>query len=113
MNAKKNAKKIFALPILSMLLLGFAGTTSPAFARPRVSVGIRVNAPPPPLRHEVVVVRPGPGHVWVGGFWEWRNHDYVWVPGRWARPPHRGAVWVAPRFEHRGRHHVWVRGFWR
>jgi hypothetical protein len=108
-----NAKRILTLPILFALLLGFAGTTSPAFARPRISVGIRVNAPPPPLRHEVVVVRPGPDHVWVGGVWEWRNNDYVWVPGRWARPPHRGAVWVAPRFEHRGRRHVWVRGFWR
>src|SRR5436305_15039148 len=46
-------------------------------------VGIRVNVPPPPLRHEVILVRPGPRHVWVAGHWDWspRRRAYVWIPG--------------------------------
>lgn len=41
-------------------------------------------APMPPVRREVITVRP--------------YHDAVWHPGHWVREPHR---WV------------WVNGYWR
>jgi WXXGXW repeat (2 copies) len=80
-----------------------------------VSFGIRVGVPAPPLRHEVVVARPGPGYVYVPGYWDWApaRHEYVWVGGAWARPPHRHAVWVAPRWRGHGRNTFYVRGHWR
>ncbi|HVI41283.1 MAG TPA: hypothetical protein VM577_11540 [Anaerovoracaceae bacterium] len=68
-------------------------------------------APPAPLA-EVVVVRPGPGYVWIHGHHYWTGGAWVWTPGRWivGRPGYR---WVGPRYYwHRG-HHVWVRGYWR
>jgi hypothetical protein len=78
-------------------------------------VGIRVDAPPPPLRQEVVIVRPSRRHVWVAGHWDWAPgaRNYVWVPGVWVRPTHRHAVWVGPRWERRGHDSFFVRGHWR
>lgn len=70
-------------------------------------------APPPPLRAESYGRAPGPGFVWVGGYWGWRGNHYVWVSGGWRRPPHRRAVWVAPYWEHdRGRYRL-REGHWR
>ncbi|MEI9974771.1 MAG: hypothetical protein WDO73_23630 [Ignavibacteriota bacterium] len=28
------------------------------------------------------------------GFYDYRGGRYVWVPGRWMRPPRAHAVWV-------------------
>ena len=51
------------------------------------------SVPPPPLRAEYVGVAPGPGHVWVNGYWGWRGNAHVWVAGSWMRagrdPPAR------------------------
>lgn len=87
-----------------------------AFAPPaQAYVSIRVDVPPPPLRHEVVIVRPGPRHICVPGYWDWApvRHEYVWVPGVWRIPPHRHAIWVGPRWVHRYHHTYYIRGHWR
>ena len=68
-------------------------------------------APPAPIV-ETITVSPGPGFVWVGGCWGWRNH-WVWERGHWDRPPHVGAVWVPHHYSHRGGVHVFIRGGWR
>jgi len=69
---------------------------------------------PPPPRYGVVGVAPGPGYVWAEGFWDWRAGAYVWVPGRWMRPPRARAVWVPGSWVERP-HRGWVyrRGYWR
>ncbi len=76
---------------------------------------IVVHRGPPPLRHEVIVARPGPAHLWYWqpGFWRWTGHDYDWVAGHWVRRPHARAVWVAPHWVHRHRDWVFVEGHWR
>lgn len=54
-------------------------------------------APP----REIVEVRPAPpssDFVWVFGYHRWDGRRYVWVGGRWDRPPHRGAVWVRHQY---------------
>jgi WXXGXW repeat (2 copies) len=80
-------------------------------AAARVDLGIAVGAPPPPPPPPAVVVgpvgiAPGPGYVWVPGYWDWVAGRWVWVDGRWVLPPRPRAVWVEPRMEfrlHRGR----------
>lgn len=69
---------------------------------------------PPPPRYAVVGVAPGPGYVWTEGFWDWRGGAYVWVPGRWLRPPRPRAVWVPGAWVERP-HRGWEfrRGGWR
>ena len=65
---------------------------------------------PAPL-YEVVGVAPGPGFIWVGGFWHWDGR-WVWNRGHYARPPHPGARWMGPRYLTRGGARVYVHGYW-
>ncbi len=84
-------------------------TFLPAASYAQVIVRI---APPAPI----VERRPPPperGFVWIDGYHRWDGGRYVWVPGRWDRPPHRGARWVAHRWVHRGDHYEMVEGHWR
>jgi len=78
--------------LLALMLL--AGSSS--FAQ--VSVGIRIGPPPPPR-----VIRPlrspGPGYVWVEGYWYPSGNRYRWHNGYWTRPPYSGARWIGPRYE--------------
>ncbi len=55
-------------------------------------------APPPP-RVEVYGVAPGPGYVWIGGYWNWAGGRHVWVPGYWDRP-HPGYYWQPHHWVH-------------
>jgi hypothetical protein len=84
--------------------------------QPSVSVHVNfVAQPPPPPRREVVVERERPSreHVWLNGYWAWREGRHVWLAGHWERPPRPHAVWVEPRWEHRREGYVFVEGFWR
>ena len=58
-------------------------------------------APPAPIV-EVRTAPPAMGFVWVPGFYRWDGRDYLWISGRWQRPPHRGARWEPGRWERRG-----------
>jgi len=69
--------------------------------------------PPPPIVEEVYYSAPGPGYVWVNGYWGWYGGRWAWVRGRWAWPPHRRAVWVGGYWERRGGSGVWISGHWR
>jgi len=80
--------------------------------------GVRLNfvaVAPPPVRHEVIVERERPSreHVWIGGYWVWRNGRHEWIAGHWAKPPRPHAVWVEPRWERHREGYVFIEGFWR
>jgi hypothetical protein len=67
---------------------------------------------PPPPRVEYYGVAPGPGYVWVPGYWQWSSNTYVWVPGRWATPPHPRAVWIPGRYVQRRGGYLYRPGHW-
>ena len=46
----------------------------------RVSVGITIGPPPPPM--VVQPVAPAPGYVWAPGYYGWNGYQYIWVSGR-------------------------------
>ena len=100
---KLDKKILIAIVLLSGLWL---------IAAAKVDLGIAVGGPPPPPPPAVVVspvgVAPGPGYVWVPGYWDWVGDQWVWVDGRWILPPRPRAVWIAPALEFR-----WHRGHWR
>ena len=73
----------------------------------QVSVGIQIGPPPPP-RVYARPVAPGPGFVWVDGYWFAQGHHWRLHQGYWTRAPYEGAVWVNPRYEG-GR---WFDGYW-
>jgi hypothetical protein len=68
----------------------------PAFAQINVYIG----RTPPPLRYEVRPAPPGEGYQWVDGYWGVNDGRYVWVGGRWDRPPYAGAYWSHPHYDH-------------
>jgi hypothetical protein len=84
-------------------------------ASARVGVGIVVGtAPPPPaVVAGPVGVAPGPGYVWIDGYWDWVGGTWVWVPGTWVLPPRPRAVWVGPVYRHDHDHYRYYRGHWR
>ena len=95
-------KKI-ALAVLLALVLAPAASLA--------QVVIRIGPPAPIVEH------PGPpperGFVWISGYHQYQGDHYVWVPGRWDRPPSPGQHWVAHRWVHRHGEWVLVEGHWR
>ena len=45
--------------------------------------------PPPPHAYRNHGRPPGPGYVWVDGYWVRRGNHWRWVNGHWARPAYR------------------------
>jgi hypothetical protein len=74
----------------------------------QVSLGIRIGPPPPPRIVRVQPAAPGPGFLWVNGYWYPEGGRYRWHDGYWSRPPYAGARWVEPH--HDGR--VYLAGHW-
>jgi hypothetical protein len=74
---------------------------------------VEVTDAPPPALYETVGIAPGPGFVWVGGYYHWTGYRWAWYGGHYARPPRFGAVWIGPRYELRGARRVYIRGYWR
>lgn len=81
-----------------LLLFAAFAVTSSLYGQ--ISVGIHLGAPPPPRVIRVQPRSPGPGYMWVDGYW-YANPGgrYVWHSGYWTRPPYQGASWMAPRYE--------------
>jgi len=76
---------------------------------------VAYSVPPPPAPYVVGAVgyAPGPGYVWVDGFWNLNGGRWAWVNGRWAAPPHPHAVWERDRWERHGNGWRYHRGHWR
>lgn len=85
--------------------------TAPAPA-PVAQEIVVMTAPPPPQR-EIIIERPSPLHVWIGGHWGWRAGKHLWIGGRWALAPRPNAVWVAARWDYRNGRYYYVDGYWR
>jgi hypothetical protein len=66
--------------------------------------------PPDPV-YEEQIDAPGPGMVWVGGYWGWNGVDWGWNWGHWAAPP-EGRIYIEPYYERVGGRVVYVRGYW-
>jgi hypothetical protein len=85
-----------------------ASACVPARGRLYVRVG-----PPAPVV-EARIIAPGPGYVWVPGYYFWSGAQYVWRPGVWIRPPRGRGVWVPGHWVNEGRRGwFWIDGHWR
>ena len=93
--------------LLKSLVLVALSLAPVSAANAQVSFGISIG-PPPPWRPSRVAPQPGPGYVWVDGYWYPVGSRYVWHSGYWTRPPYGGAYWVEPY--HDGRQ--FVPGYW-
>jgi hypothetical protein len=67
---------------------------------------------PPQAQQEIATPRPSRDHMWVSGYWTWRNDRYEWIPGHWEVPPRVGASWVPPRWQQEGTAWRFYEGYW-
>ena len=65
----------------------------------QISIGIRIGSPPPPRVVRVIPPTPGPGFVWVEGYWYPVGNHYRWHNGYWTRPPYPMARWVVAHYD--------------
>lgn len=79
-----------------------------SFAAVFVSVAIA----PPPLPVYVQPVMPGPGYIWVPGYWAYGDYGYFWVPGTWVLAPFVGALWTPGYWGWSGGFYVFHAGYW-
>lgn len=68
---------------------------------------------PPPPRYGMLGVAPGPGYVWTDGYYDWRGRNWVWMDGRWARPPRAGMHWEPRTWYRHGNGYRARGGHWR
>lgn len=64
---------------------------------------VEVQAPPPALQVEPAPA-PVSGQVWIPGYYDYRDGQYVWISGHFE-PQREGYVFVAPRYEE-GKYYV-------
>ncbi len=62
---------------------------------------------------DVVVASPGPGAVWIQGYYDWNGVQYVWIPAYWAYPPPGYHVFVRAEWVYRGGGYYYRRPYWR
>jgi hypothetical protein len=93
------------------LMIGLLLAASSVFGATGVFFGIGVGgggyrsgyyAAPPPVA-AYVTPRPGPGYVWVPGYWAGIGPRLHWRAGYWAPPRYYRPHYVRPR--HWDRHH--------
>ena len=92
---------------LGGILLASALTVSAAG-----QISVFIGSEPPQPRHERRGRVPGPGYMWVDGYWAPNGHKYRWVKGRWDRPPYEGAHWTPARYEHQSQGWQIHEGHW-
>ena len=80
----------------------------------RMPIGVEiVTRRPPPERVEVIATSPGTGYYWIKGHWSWDHGDYVWIAGRWERPPRAEyRRWIAAHGAWGRGGYYWVEGHW-
>ncbi len=79
-------------------------------ASPLRAAVVYVQVGPPTAIVETVPVRPGPGYVWVGGYYNWTGSGYVWVHGHYVR---HGGAWCGGHWRHAYHSgYYWVPGHW-
>jgi hypothetical protein len=73
---------------------------------------IQVKAQPPEDKVEDKTAPPGFGYIWVAGYWDYLDGNYVWRPGRWVagKPDYE---YVRARYEFSGGTWVFHRPHWK
>jgi hypothetical protein len=74
---------------------------------------ISVEVPPPPLPIYEQPIIPGPGYLWVPGYWGWTDDfGYYWVPGTWVLAPEPGLLWTPAYWAWNDGEYLFYPGYW-
>src|SRR6266700_4580591 len=100
------ARFVFAL----VLAAGILAIPAPSHAQ--VAVGVSVRIGPPALPVYAQPICPGPGYIWVPGYWAYGDDDYFWVPGTWEIAPEPGFLWTPGYWGWNEGFYAWHAGYW-
>jgi hypothetical protein len=73
---------------------------------------VLVRTAPPPLPFYEQPYCPGPGYLWVPGYWAYGSDGYYWVPGMWELAPDAGLLWTPGYWGWGDGVYVWHSGYW-
>jgi hypothetical protein len=97
----------------SALILGAAPIGDfVAPAQAQVGVAISATIAPPLLPIYAQPPIPGPGYLWIPGYWAWNGEEYYWVPGYWTMPPSVGLYWTPPYWAWVNGAYLFNAGYW-
>src|SRR5260370_13024624 len=94
------------------LLLAVGLLAIPVQTPAQVAVGISVRIGPPVLPIYAQPICPGPGYIWVPGYWAYGPDGYFWVPGTWVFPPEVGLLWTPGYWGYEDAFYAWYPGYW-
>lgn len=94
------------------LLLAVGLLAIPAQTQGQIAVGVSVRVGPPELPVYAQPSCPGPGFLWVPGYWAYGPEGYFWVPGTWVEPPEVGLLWTPGYWGWEEDAYVWHAGYW-
>lgn len=95
-----------------LILLTLAVSGIPQASRAQVAVGISVRVGPPALPVYAQPLCPGPGYIWVPGYWAYGPYGYYWVPGTWVMAPEPGFLWTPGYWGWSAGLYYWHAGYW-
>jgi WXXGXW repeat (2 copies) len=95
---------------LQASVLAIALCLSPLAGRAQFEFSITIGPPPLPVYEQPPV--PGPGYLWVPGYWSYGPYGYFWVPGTWLQPPEVGLLWTPGYWAWSDGFFVWNTGYW-
>ena len=99
--------------LICSLLFAVGLLTIPAQSGAQVAVGVSVRIGPPALPVYEQPLCPGPGFLWVPGYWAYGPDGYFWVPGTWVEPPEVGLLWTPGYWAWENDANFWHDGYWR
>lgn len=106
----RTKSQLLAALLLILPLPAVTAVLSPASAA--IAVNLSVGIAPPPLLVYAQPPVPGPGYLWMPGYWAWNGTAYYWVPGTWVLPPSVGLLWTPPWWGWVDGVYVWHAGYW-
>jgi hypothetical protein len=94
------------------LPLALALLAIPVQNQAQVAVGVSIRIGPPVLPVYAQPICPGPGFLWIPGYWAYGPYGYYWVPGTWVEPPEIGLLWTPGYWAWDDGFYVWNAGYW-
>ena len=90
-----------------------SGNNSPAFSPASASeTTIIVTQVPRFPQQEAKPSAPSYRHVWLAGYWIWREDGYTWIAGHWEQPPGNSTLWIRPHWVRTGGEYLFYEGHW-
>jgi WXXGXW repeat (2 copies) len=100
-------------PLATLLMatsLAIGTFVSPTPAVAQIDLTVMVAPPPLPVYEQPPI--PGPGYLWLPGYWSYGPYGYFWVPGTWMEPPAVGLLWTPGFWGWSSGFYVWNPGYW-